>query len=400
MNQVAEKSKPISEGQVPKVVLKLLTGTQEEGGRSAGIFTKDDLINLLLYVRSSRRLPGDLSAFVKELGTSETGIAGLEPVDILTVYQLITNHANRWTPVENQVKDQASQLTVASEDIVSIGGSIIDIINKMDILAQMKEIGKTDTTIPITTDKDQKIQMALPDVIAKLRSTCETEQKRTHAVRTVVRDYRTEISGGSLSNGKQVNGLEPVVADKKERAKKANFGEKIEELQTDIDALDAQIEQKKKDYTKYVGLAFTGAAGGLIGLAITGGIFGAKAEAARKDKNRLISQKEEKSKELHKDQMIQGALNIFSTQFTDIGMRLLDAEQALNHLDFLWTDIISRIDQSVDKWNQVKDSDLLLSFVVDLKSIVTPWSEVGNMSQKLMDVFDEAYNEFKKTYES
>ena len=81
-------------------------------------------------------------------------------------------------------------------------------------------------------------------------------------------------------------------------------------------------------------------------------------------------------------------------------MRLLDAQQSLEHLDFLWTDIIARIDQSVDKWNQVKDSDMLLTFVTDLEGIVNPWKEVGNMSTDLGKVFDKAYEEFKKTYDS
>ncbi len=393
-------STAIKTGEVPKVALGLLTGTQEKGGRAAGIFTKDDLISLLLYVRDSRKLPQDLDSFIKELGSSSTGIAGLEPNDILGLYKLITDHANRWTPVENQVKEQASNLTVASKDLVTVGESILKVINKMDIVAQMDTIGDSSTVkIPITSNKDQRIQKALPKVIDMLRKNCTNQQTKTREVRKAVRDYKTEISGGVLSNGTKVNGLEPAVADKKERAKAADLSGKITNLQAGIDALDKQIEQKKKDYDKYLGLSFTGAAGGPIGLLITGGLFGSKAEAARIAKNRLIKDKSEKSNELKRDQKIQGVLNIFGTQFTDVGMRLLDAEQALNHLDFLWTDILSRINQSVDKWKDVTDSEMLMSFIIDLQSIVDPWKEVGDMTQKLSDVFDEAYDEFRKTYE-
>lgn len=400
MSTTLENPIPIKTGEVPKVALKLLTGSQEDGGRAAGVFTADDLINILLYVRSSRGLPSDLPTFIKELGTDKTGIAGLEPNDILTLYQMVTDHANRWTPVENVVREQSANLTVVSLQIVTIGESIIKVINEMDIIATMDELGDSTVTIPITTEKDNKIQVALPKVIAKLKTTCEDQQNKTRVVRDAVRDYRTEISGGSLTNGKKVSGLEPAVADKKERAKEANLGDKIVELQTEIDSLGTQIDQLKKDYDKYVGLAFTGAAGGPIGLAITGGIFGAKAEAARKERNRLIVEKASKDKELKQDQMIQGALNIFATQFTDLGMRLLDAEQALNHLDFLWTDILVRINSSVEQWASVKDSDMLMTFVTDLESIVNPWKDVGDMTVKLSKVFDQAYEEFRKTYES
>jgi len=396
----AAQSTPIPTGQVPAVTLKLLTGGQEDGGRAAGVFTAEDLISLLLYVRTARRLPQDLDSFVKDLGSDNTGIPGLEPVDIVTLYQKVTDHANRWTPVEDLVKNQASVLTLAAQEIVSTGGAILKVINAMDIVDQLNSLGESGGTIVIATGKDKQIQASLPTVIEKLRKTCSDQQERTRAVLTAVRDYKTEISGGQLSNNTQVTGLEPAVADKKNRARAANLSEKIVALQSEIDALDPQIDQLKKDYDKYVGLAFTGAAGGPIGLAITGGIFGAKAEAVRKQRNELIDQKNQKAAELQRDQRIQGILNIFSTQFTDLGMRLLDAEQALMHLDFLWEDIITRIDHSVQKWAGVTDSTMLLSFVDDLNGVVTPWTGVGDMTSKLSKVFDQAYETFRRTYDT
>lgn len=399
-SSVSIESKPIKAGQVPSVTLKLLTGSETEGGRAAGIFTADDLIKILLYVRAARKLPQNLADFTKDIGSDSTGIPGLEPNEIIDLYQKVTSHANRWTPVESLVKEQAASLKVASNDIVTIGDQIIKVINQMDIVEQLKTIKDSTVTIPISSDKDTKIQQALPEVIEKLKQSCIKQQEKTLEVLKAVRDYKTEISGGTLSNGKTVMGLEPALADKKERAKKANLDGKIKELQDSIDALQDQIDQLKKDYDKYVGLAFTGAAGGIIGLAITGGIFGDKAEKARKERNSKIREKDDKSKDLKRKQQVQGILNQFSTQFTDIGMRLLDAEQSLEHLDFLWTDIIVRINKSVENWMKVKDSDMLLSFVTDLEIIVKPWREVGDMSTELVRVFDKAYEEFKKTYGS
>lgn len=395
---IVNDSVPIQAGQVPAVTLKLLTGSQTEGGRAAGVFTVDDLIKILLYVRESRQLPQNLDFFVKELGSNRTGIPGLEPSEIIDLYKKIADHANRWTPVENLVKEQTSDLTIASKDIVTIGGQIIEVINKMDIIAQMETLNDSKENIPIASGKDKTILMKLPEVINKLKQTCIRQQEKSHKVLTAVRDYKTEISGGTLSNNTPVLGLEPAIADKKKRANEANLSSQITKLQQDIDTLQDDIDQLKKDYDKYVGLAFTGAAGGIIGLAITGGIFGNKAEKIRKQRNSKIQDKENKSKELQQKQLVQGILNKFATKFTDIGMRLLDAEQSLMHLDFLWTDIVTRIDTSVEKWNKVKDSDMLLSFVTDLEGIVNPWKEVGNMSTELVKVFDQAYKEFRKTY--
>lgn len=385
-------------GQVPAVTLRLLTGAEVEGGRTAGIFTVDDLIKILLYVRSSRKLPQTLTELQNTLGANSTGIAGLEPSDIVVLYQQITSHANRWTPVEDLVKEQATNLSLAAKDIVTIGNQILDVINKMDIIEQMETLGESTITIPITTAKDQQIQAKLPQVIAKLKQACVAQQEKSRKVLTAVRDYKIEISGGTLSNNTLIVGLEPTVAAKKQLAINANLDGTIDRLQKEIDALEKQIDQLQKDYDKYVGLSFTGAAGGIIGLAITGGIFGAKAEAARKERNQKIEDKEKKDKELAHDQQVQGMLNTFSTTFTDIGMRLLDAEQALLHLEFLWNDMVARIDQSVEKWANVKDSDMLMSFVTDLKGIIDPWGGVGDMSKQLLAVFDQAYEEFKKIY--
>jgi hypothetical protein len=399
-SSVSIESKPIEAGQVPVVMLQLLTGTKTQDGRAAGIFTADDLIKILLYVRAARKLPQSLQQFTQDIGSNSTGIPGLEPNQIIDLYQKITNHANRWTPVENLVKEQASSLTVASGEIVTTGGQIIETINQMDIMKKFETIKDSTVTIPISSDKDAKIQMALPRVIEKLKTICADQQKQTRKVLMAVRDYKTEISGGTLSDNRTVTGLEPAIADKKERAKKANLDGQIKELQDSIDSLGKEIDQLKKDYDKYVGLAFTGAAGGIIGLAITGGIFGAKAEAARHKKNSKIQQKDDKSNDLERKQQVQGILNKFATQFTDIGMRLVDAQQSLEHLDFLWTDIIARINQSVNKWNEVKDSGILLIFVTDLQNIVNPWKEVGDMSTNLREVFDKANAQFKTTYGS
>lgn len=399
-NSTTVESIPIKTGEVPKVMLTLLTGSQADGGRAAGVFTADDLIKILLYVRTARQLPHNLGALKKDLGSDSTGIPGLEPGEIIELYEQITDHANRWTPVEKLVRNQSCALMPAAHEIVSIGGKILDIIGAMDMMTRIVEtLEKTTATIPVTSNKDKAVQTNLPQVIALLKWTCTDQQEKSREVLTAVSDYKTEISGGFLlSNNKHVTGLEPAVKDKRDRARKANLDGKITELQNSTNALQSQIDALKKDYAKYVGLAFTGAAGGPIGLAITGGIFGAKAEAARKRKNELINQKLEKDAELMKVQIVEGMLNQLSTHFTDLGLCLLDAEQALTHLEFLWTDIVVRIDHSVDKWVQVNDSETLLAFAIDLESIVNPWKEVGDMSTKLVEVFDHTIEEFRKTY--
>lgn len=161
INSAPHESTPIAAGQVTAVTLNLLTNSQVEGGRAAAVFTVDDLINILLYVRSARQLPQNVAALVKDLGSPSTGIPGLEPPEIIDLYQQITAHANRWTSVENLVKEQASNLTIVADDIVNTGGKIIDVINGMEVTEQiLSTVGDTTVTIPITSANDKKIHGA------------------------------------------------------------------------------------------------------------------------------------------------------------------------------------------------------------------------------------------------
>ena len=64
-----------------------------------------------------------------------------------------------------------------------------------------------------------------------------------------------------------------------------------DDLVDQIEELDDQIDLLTATYKKLVGLAFTGMAAGPLGLVITGGVFGDKAEKCRKQKNQLIEQR-------------------------------------------------------------------------------------------------------------
>lgn len=56
-NVLASAENTIQLNELPKVVLDFITGEQTSVARSGGIFTKEDLINLKLYVRKGLSLP-------------------------------------------------------------------------------------------------------------------------------------------------------------------------------------------------------------------------------------------------------------------------------------------------------------------------------------------------------
>ncbi|CNK45388.1 Uncharacterised protein [Yersinia frederiksenii] len=401
-NVLAGAESTVQLSELPEVILDFITGEQTGVARAGGIFTKEDIINLKLYVRKGLSLPIKLDEVEAYLGYNKINIPGLEPTDIKVLFEGVHNHALSWSDVEQSVLKQSLDLDVAAKSIVSTGDEIIDIINQMPISVRVKTIlgDITDKQLSDITyeSADHEIAKALKDILDNMKSDITKHQQTTESVRKKVADYRIVLIGGELSSGVKINGLEPQVKTKYDLMEKNNLRKSIKELDDKIKEKKERIEQLKKDYDKFVGLSFTGAAGGVIGIAITGGIFGSKAENARKQKNSLIREVAELETKVSNQRKLQTSLEALSRSFSDIGIRMLDAESALNHLDFMWLSILNQITESQQQFSTINNALRLTSFVNNFRHVITPWKNVGESAHQLVNIFDEALNEYKKVY--
>ncbi|MDA5475094.1 alpha-xenorhabdolysin family binary toxin subunit A, partial [Yersinia kristensenii] len=293
-------------------------------------------------------------------------------------------------------------LDIAAKNIVSTGDEIINVINQMPITVRVKTLlgDITDKQLEDITyeSADHEIATALKDILDDMKTDINRHQKTTENIRQKVSNYRITLTGGELSSGNKVNGLEPQVKAKYDLMEKNNMRKSIKELDDKIKEKKQRIEQLKKDYDKFVGLSFTGAAGGIIGIAITGGIFGAKAEKARKEKNALIHEVSELEKKVSHQRTLQTSLETLSLLFSDIGIRMVDAESALNHLDFMWLSVLNQINESQTQFSTINNALRLTSFVNKFQQVITPWKSVADSALQLVHIFDEAINEYKKVY--
>ncbi|HDL8431900.1 XaxA [Yersinia enterocolitica] len=401
-NVLASAESTIQLNELPKVVLDFITGEQTSVARSGGIFTKEDLINLKLYVRKGLSLPTRQDEVEAYLGYKKIDVAGLESKDIKLLFDEIHNHALNWNDVEQAVLQQSLDLDIAAKNIISTGNEIINLINQMPITLRVKTLlgDITDKQLENITyeSADHEVASALKDILDDMKGDINRHQTTTENVRKKVSDYRITLTGGELSSGDKVNGLEPQVKTKYDLMEKSNMRKSIKELDEKIKEKRQRIEQLKKDYDKFVGLSFTGAIGGIIAMAITGGIFGAKAENARKEKNALISEVAELESKVSSQRALQTALEALSLSFSDIGIRMVDAESALNHLDFMWLSVLNQITESQIQFAMINNALRLTSFVNKFQQVITPWQSVGDSARQLVDIFDEAIKEYKKVY--
>jgi hypothetical protein len=394
----------IAQTTVPAVTLAILTGKQEGVARAAGIFTKNDLINIKLYVKKGLSLPTSQLDVETYIGYRDSGIAGLQPVDIKDLFNQIHNHSFGWDAIEQRSLRQSTDLSIAAERIVSTGDSIIAAIEQMPLLVRVKtklsELSESQLRDIRYENDDHEIATELGKILSSMKQDILDQKAKTAAVKVLVSDFRIQIAGGTLQNGDTVSGLEPQVRHKYDLMLKNNLATIIQQLEDDISEKNSRIEQLKADYDKYVGLAFTGAAGGIIGLAITGGIFGDKAERARKEKNQLIDEVRLLQDQVSGKKALQKAIENLKADFSDIGTRMVDAEMALNNLEFMWSTMLSQIESSAQQFGKINDAASLLSFVVDFKTVINPWRPVRDLSTDLVQTFNEGLAEYKKLYQS
>ncbi|CNG40108.1 Uncharacterised protein [Yersinia kristensenii] len=95
---------------------------------------------------------------------------------------------------------------------------------------------------------------------------------------------------------------------------------------------------------------------------------------------------------------MQTSLETLSLLFSDIGIRMVDAESALNHLDFMWLSVLNQINESQTQFSTINNALRLTSFVNKFQQVITPWKSVADSALQLVHIFDEAINEYKKVY--
>jgi hypothetical protein len=396
--------KTIKPSEVATTALRLLTATEQGVARPGGIFTKEDLISIKLYAKKGLSLPQEEPQVEVYVGYKSSGFAGLEPADITDLFRQIGKHCLGWDAVQQGVVNQGVELKGFSATFVTKGEGIIGNIKEWPfgkrVLKTLGDVSGEKLEDITYGPGDSEIAQTLGETLELMRKDVVDQQAKTLAVRKAVGDYRIVLVGGKLSTGAETPGLEPQVARKRKTMMDNKLTETIKADEDSLKEKEGRIEQLKKDYDKFVGLAFTGAAGGIIGLLITGGIFGAKAEEARKDRNKLIDEVRALKEKVSGAKKLQKAIETLALDFSDIGTRMLDAETALGHLDYMWASILSLIQNSQREWLNIDNGMKMSTFITSFQSVVNPWKTVGDLSGDLMRIIDEGLAEYKARYGS
>lgn len=382
---------------IPKEALSLILGIDNENGRLPGIVTSHDLIKIKSYINKALSLPYKLEDVINFIGYNEISIQQLSSDNILSLFVRIREHAFEWNRIEYAIKQQAIDLEIMGREITSTGENIILFISQMPLLTKIStvinDLSDQELANIKYTDQDKQISTQLIHILESMKQDIETERDKTLKIKDLLSTFRSKIMGGKDSRNIQYQSIYHEVINKKKLINEFNNSNNIS-LIDERDLLIEDIKILKEEYKNYVGLAFTGLAAGIIGVIITGGIFGAKAEKIRKKRNESIEKVKSLNKEIDIYTNLSLYLNSLYIELDDVEQLIEDTNIALEHIEYVWQAIITEIDASISNFNKINNALELIKFSIYLEKIISPWYMVIGYSKEIFISFDNALSSF------
>lgn len=389
--------KIIETSDIPKVALGLILGIDIENGRLPGIVTSHDLIKIKSYVNKALSLPYKIDDVIKFIHYNKINESQLSPENILSLFIQIREHAFEWNQIEYAIKQQAIDLEIMGREITSTGENIILFISQMPLLAKIStiinDISEQELKNIRYTSQDKDVATQLIHILESMKEDIENERDKTIKIKDSLSTFRSKIMGGKDSQNVNHHSIYHDILNKK-RFINEFYTDNSHSLIEERNLLIEEIAMLKDEYKHYVGLAFTGLAIGVIGVIITGGIFGSKAESIRKKKNELI----EKVKKINIDIDIYANLslhlNTLYIELSEIEQFIEDANMALEHIEYVWQAILTEIETSIIHFNKINSALELIKFSIYLEKIIAPWYMVIGYSKEILLSFDDALSTF------
>ncbi|MEE4125885.1 alpha-xenorhabdolysin family binary toxin subunit A [Pseudomonas viridiflava] len=376
----------------PTEFLRTLAEDEKNNGRATAlILTKEDILSIKRYERHSLNLPNTLERVEQQLGFTHSGISGLEPQDLLLTYSAINQHAQSWSAIEVDIKAKGFDLDLFAGEFSNQGKQILDYVDKMELARQLQltvadltiETVKSLTPAPLTKT-DKTVCLSLAETLKKMAVQMEAHRKASKKLAEDIKQFAHTLTVD----------LVPGINDKVRLASRSDLDEDLIALEKEIDRLTVDIDQKHQEYKTTKTHITLGLLGGIVGLIVTDSIFGAQAEAIRKEKNRLVTEKKTRLETFGQKRPLAAAIRSLEVLFEDMKIRMLDAHQSAVNLQDLWTMLAKYVDNAATRLADISDDQTLLDFVLEFKSVVTPWEEIKGITTHLLLTFEQALDEF------
>lgn len=359
-------------------------GSSYRGGTF--IVQKQNIVAIKRYVKAALALPVDLTPIERQLGYIKSGREGLEPADIQNLHQRIHQHALSWGTLERDTKDLGGRLDLFSSGFIRTGSLVVEHLKGFQgykdlsgTIHTLTEVERAQmAAIPLGNSDIGKVE-SLEKYLARMKNDIENFCRRISAVKALATEFSRKITEDLL----------PLVNTKLSDVERAGLDQVAEEeqLRVEIKELDRRIAEKIKEYDSLVGYAFTGLVFGPIGVAITGGIFGSKAEATRAEKNSLIEARDNLLKEMDKARLSKLLMDL-RVRLENMRSQMIDAEQGAKNLEDVWAIIWMNVEESRVRLSLMDNAFDLNFLVMDIQDVVAPWETIKGYAANLSEMFN------------
>lgn len=385
----AMAGKPLHVAGVPDGLISNQSPT-ERGSETKGlVLSKDNIIKIKEYVKYGEGLPLDIPAIQLYLGYNNfydrTQYEGLKPENFRRLHVNINSHCKEWHGLEAAIKNTGTSLNIFGQNFVITGTDIVGAIDEMPITKKIKSLKSVNRDLVFEAD-DKAIKLTLLELIDGLKKQVENRQRETKELLARIEAYRSYMECEII----------PMSARMSTLLSKIDLETEQEQLLKDIQWLESEIKTLGDQYDKMVGLAFTGAAGliagpvGIISWAVTGGVYGDKAEKIRKKRNKYKSDLETKRGVFAANDKMKLFVSGVNDRMLEMKIILNDAVTGIKNLEVLWDSVSQYIDDSYSQLKEVDDAMSLLVFKNRMTSAVASWEEVRDITWELVALFNKA----------
>lgn len=371
---------------VPAQYFQVISSPDEKNRMQPGlIFTAGNLKAIKRYAGYVHRLPKSVDEITGGHGFKE---AGIDPEDIHKHYSELRKHVEVWGLLERETKTLGTELELFAEGFISQGDTLIEKLKKTEaynrVSTRLKDVLDEVSLrrVPSTalSKADQERLVSIDVFIQFIKSDIEEIRLRIESVKARAQWFTDAV----------VKQLRPQNDLLKARFDSVSIEAQILELQARITPLDVSIQQKSNEYEMLVGYAFSGLVFGPIGVAITGGIYGAQAEAVRHAKNALIDERQMLTDKINALSPMIGYFEATALKLSDLKFRLTEVQTAAKNLEDVWHMLSVYVEESAEDLGQIKQDVQLVAFIIGFERVVRPWKNIHNLSTQLSKLFNEA----------
>lgn len=384
----------------PKILMDASTGNIAGSVRPKGlILTKEQIIDLYYYEQKGLHLPigdADVSAYLGYDQSNPPG-RGLEVKDFSKTFSIIRAHASQWDGLRQRIKLISSELRIFASSITNTGKHVTKTLDTIASLKILKEYGirtledlkrieaeLSDKFPGIELDEgDEDAMSTVAKLLDKLLERIDAQERQTDQLKKDLDQFAKELA----------TNVRYEIAIRLKAIDNNTFKDDVIDLQTQIEALNKEIDEKSVSYSQMVKDSLTAASKlNVIGLGMA--IYtGVEAEKVRKARNELKAKRDSKNAEMGTKSNVLRRLNQVKADMQELEFLSLQADVATQNLVTVWNSLNLFVKTSKEQSEAITDALQVSLLAYHLDEVIDPWTHIQHQANELHNVFTEADNE-------